>query len=197
MMERSCGRVSRVGLHVTPLWVVAAVAALMFVSAAIAQDRSFSEYSVKAAFLYILPDFVVWPNSPPHQSTLTLCVLGDDPFGASLGFFEGKRIKNRTLRIVQLSGEASLPDCEILFISKSVTDQTRRILGPIAGSPVLTVGEARGFTRNGGVVALLLVGDQVQLEINVSAARAAGLSISSKLLKMAHVVDFPSVQEPR
>lgn len=197
MMERSCGRVSRVGLHVTPLWVVAAVAALMFVSAAIAQDRSFSEYSVKAAFLYILPDFVVWPNSPPHQSTLTLCVLGDDPFGASLGFFEGKRIKNRTLRIVQLSGEASLHDCEILFISKSAADQTRRILAPIARSPVLTVGEAREFTRNGGVVALLLVGDQVQLEINVSAARAAGLSISSKLLKMAHVVDFPSVQEPR
>ena len=176
---------------------MATIAALTFASAAIAQDRSFSEYGVKAAFLFNLPDFVIWPDSPQDPSTLTLCVVGEDPFGAALSFFEGKRVKGRTLRIVRLSAEAPLPRCEILFICKSVTDQTRRILEPIANSPVLTVSDGREFTRNGGVVALLVVGDQVQLEINVSAASAAGLSISSKLLEIARVVDFRPVQVPR
>ena len=170
----------------------AAIAAFFCAADATAQDEAFSEYSVKAAFLYNLPDFVHWPEPSPAEpeAPITLCLVGEDPFGTSLDFFKGRRVKNRPFRVVQLSARTRPVGCEILFISESAAGETRRILGSIAKTPVLTVGDVRGFTRDGGVVALLVVEGQVRLEINLSAANAAGLSISSKLLRMARVVNF-------
>jgi hypothetical protein len=176
--------------------VFVVLAGLLYTANATAQAESFSEYGVKAAFLYSLPSFVDWPEPVPAEpeAPITVCVIGEDPFGASLDFFEGKPVKGRPLHIVKLAAQARPVGCAILFISKSAAGDTRRILASIAKTPVLTVGDVRGFTREGGVVALLAAKGQVHLEINLMAAQAAGLSISSKLLRMAHVVNFPLAQ---
>jgi hypothetical protein len=175
-------------------FAVAVVAAVgLCASGAAAEDPRFSEYALKAAFLYNLLDFVDWPEGAlaEHDATLTLCVSGEDPFGSALDFFEGKPVKQRSLRIRRIAGSGSLSGCAMVFVSESQADDARRILKPISRSPVLTVADVRGFTRRGGMVALLLVGDQVRIEINVLAARSAGLSISSKLLRLSRVVEYP------
>ncbi len=158
-----------------------------------AQEAEFSEYGVKAAFLYNLPDFVEWPAaaSPQSAEPMTLCVIGKDPFGSTLKYFEGKLVKRRPVHIVNLTSKSPTEGCELIFIAHSERKVTRQILAPLTNSPILTVGEDRKFTRNGGIVALLVVKDQIRLEINLAAARAAGLSISSNLLRMAHVIEYP------
>jgi hypothetical protein len=60
-----------------------------------------------------------------------------------------------------------------------------QLLQQLRGWPVLTVSDAEGFTSQGGVIGLLLEDDRVRFEIGVAAAQAAGLQISSKLLRLS------------
>jgi YfiR/HmsC-like len=53
---------------------------------------------------------------------------------------------------------------------------------------ILTVSDADGFTQRGGIVRFVTQNDHVKLRINVEAAKAAGLTISSKLLRVADTV---------
>jgi hypothetical protein len=53
---------------------------------------------------------------------------------------------------------------------------------------VLTVGETDGFTDAGGIANLEFTKDRIQMSINVEAAAAARLQISSKLLRLARIV---------
>ncbi len=54
--------------------------------------------------------------------------------------------------------------------------------------PILTVGEHEQFARNGGIINFVLKNDNVRLEIDLAAAKKAGVTISSRLLAVADVV---------
>jgi hypothetical protein len=53
---------------------------------------------------------------------------------------------------------------------------------------VLVVGESEGFARAGGVIGFTVEGGTVGFEVNRAAAERAGLTISSRLLKLSRVV---------
>ena len=55
----------------------------------------------------------------------------------------------------------------------------------LTGFPVLTVADFDAFARRGGAIELKMVRDRVRFDINASAASAAGLHVSSKLLALA------------
>jgi hypothetical protein len=50
---------------------------------------------------------------------------------------------------------------------------------------VLTVADRPGFLEEGGVIELKLSGGRVRFDINLAAAREAGLRLSSQLLQLA------------
>ena len=52
----------------------------------------------------------------------------------------------------------------------------------------MSVGEVDGFAEQGGMVNLLIPEKTVKIEINQSVVEQAHLQISSKLLKLAHLV---------
>ena len=76
------------------------------------------EYAVKAAYLVKFAPFIDWPQSAFSSPTapLTICVVGNDPFGADLDrAASGQRDGDRPLvvrRMVSLDPETS---CQILF----------------------------------------------------------------------------------
>jgi transcription-repair coupling factor (superfamily II helicase) len=76
----------------------------------------------------------------------------------------------------------------MLFISRSETDRLEQILASFVGKPVLTVSDVEGFARRGGMIDLATVSGKIQLRINLEAAKAARLTMSSKLLRPAKVV---------
>ena len=131
------------------------------------------EYDLKAGYIAKFPDFVKWPAP---SSPLTVGVLGDDPFGAALaGLMKVKRSKS----VEDLKG------CQIIFISKSERANLPGILAALAGINVLTVGDADGFARQGGVLGFVMVDGKVRFEINTGAAKRAGIKIDSGLLRLA------------
>ena len=150
-----------------------------------------SEYEVKAAFLYNFTKFVEWP--PPAfaegNGALRLCVLGDDPFGRSLNAAvgEGEEVEGHKLIVMRADTLARAGGCQVLFVSRSERERLPQILAPLKSSPVLTVGDTKGFLDQGGIVNFILEGSKVRFEINPAAAEQAGLKISSKLLRLARI----------
>jgi len=54
--------------------------------------------------------------------------------------------------------------------------------------PILTVGEADQFAKNGGAIGFCTEDNKIRFEVNLDAAGKAGLRISAKLLALAKTV---------
>lgn len=151
-----------------------------------------SEYDVKAVFIFNFVQFVDWPPDAfaDAEAPLVICVLGTDPFGATLDdIVRNERIEGRAL-IVRRHQQPSpqLTDCHILFVDRSMRDALPQVLTRLDGQPILTVGDFPGFARDGGMIRFVTADQKIRLHINLDAARAKQLSISSKLLRPAHVL---------
>ena len=145
-----------------------------------------SEYDIKAAFLYNFTKFVDWPAAAfPDPNTLKVCVLGDDPFGGSPQTVAGEQVASHKLIVVHTGTLAKPIGCQVLFISRSERDRLSQILAAVKGSPVLTVGDTKGFVDQGVIIDFTLEGSKVRFEINTDSADRAGIRISSKLLQLA------------
>jgi uncharacterized protein DUF4154 len=150
-----------------------------------AQDRV-SEYHVKAGFLFHFAELVEWPAGAAGGTQFTICVLGDDPFQGELeSTLGGKAIASRPIRIVHLDHPQDAQTCQVLFISDSEDSRLPKIFKDLGKSAVMTVGETDDFVERGGMIRFTTEQDKVRFEINLKAADASGLKISSRLLLLA------------
>jgi hypothetical protein len=165
---------------------------LGLVLACTASSQTGSEYQVKAAFLYNFARFVEWPapTFKTDMDPLRICVLGLDPFGGALSETVGaKTVLGRPFTVTGISETSQAAACQILFISASEKKRYRAIFADLRTSAILTVGETDGFANQGGIVNFKLENGRVRFEVNVEAAGLAKLRISSKVLKLAQIVD--------
>jgi len=155
--------------------------------AASPQAARYSEYLVKAAFIYNFARFTEWPSGTyAHPSApLMICVLGKDPFGQMLDSIAGKRINGRPVAISRLVGVEKAGQCQVLFIGESEEERVPGIVDYLAGRPVLTVCDAPGCTRFKGMIHLKVVSQKIRFAIDTDCADTAGLKFSSKLLALA------------
>lgn len=166
------------------------LSATMVLPAAQGADKNSQEYAIKAAFLYNFAKFVEWPEEAfsDGQEVMTICVLGQDPFGSALESMKGKTIKGRKVRIWRSKRICDLKVCHILYISRSKEKDLARILAELRGSNVLTVGDMENFAGRGGIINFITVENKLRFEINIDAAQQSGLKVSSNLLKVAKKV---------
>jgi hypothetical protein len=150
-----------------------------------------SEYLLKAAFIYNIAKFVEWPpgSFETEKAPLVLCILGKDPFGYALTTIDGKMVQGRTLTVKHVDRIEELRTCHILFISSSERNKLPQEVQSLKDANVLTVGDMPNFAQNGGIINLITLDNKIHMEINVAAAEKAKLQISSKLLKLARVVN--------
>ena len=150
-----------------------------------------TEYQVKAAFLYNFAKFVEWPDkaSPKRSHTIIIGVLGESSTSEALEPFMDRQVKSYKTVVKHFKKPRDLTFCHILFISASEEPRLEGILKTLRGSNILTVGEVKGFSQLGGIINFIIVENKVRFEINVKAAEEAGLNMSSKLLKLARIVE--------
>ena len=168
-------------------------AALCSTRAACAEDRKPTEYDVKAAYIYNFAKFVEWSKgkSPEPLGTITVCVVGSDPFGPTLAAIEGKTVEGKKIRTRRDPAVQNVKGCEVLFISGSEEERLDRVLEAVKGLTVLTIGDTKGFAQRGVMINFYMENRNVRFEINPKAAERAGLKISSNLLKIAKIVGEP------
>jgi hypothetical protein len=146
------------------------------------------ELAIKATYLYKFGPFVDWPaaafDSP--TSTVNICVVGVDPFGAVLDqAVTGQRLAQHPIAVRRLLGPE--PHCHIAFIAG--TDAfVAQALDALRGTPVLTVTDVAPGNASHGIVNFVIDGNHVRFDIDADAAARNGISISSKLLSLARSV---------
>lgn len=151
------------------------------------------EYQVKAVFLFNFTQFVEWPEGafPVPDAPLVIGIMGDDPFGPFLeDAIRDEKAGNHPLQIRRFQrGEQA--DCHVLYLSRSEANRLGPLLDALASKPILTVSDADNVTRRGAMIRFLNENNRVRLRINPDAAKRAGLTISSKLLRSAEIVKDP------
>ena len=149
------------------------------------------EFQVKAVFLYNFAQFVEWPANAftAPDSPLVIGVLGLDPFGVFLDeTVRNEKVNGRPLVVERYRSASEIGSCHILFISGSEGPRASQVAAALKGRSVLTVCDWEGFVRHGAMVRFAMERSRVRLKINLDAARAEGLNISSKLLRSAEMV---------
>ena len=163
-----------------PAWCLG-LAFIAFAPAAVSNDLP--EYRLKAAFLYNFALFTEWPaNTGP---TLNLCVYGRDPFGEEIDALQGKLVGDRRIVVQRVKSPEGLTVCQIVFIASPSSDGISRLLSNVRGATVLTIADVPGAAKQGVALNMNVVNNKITFEANLTAARAANLKLSSKLLSLA------------
>jgi hypothetical protein len=171
---------------------------ILFYSTVLAPQRGFcgeeppvTEYQVKAVRLLNFAKYVEWParTFAETNSPIVVGLIGDNKFGDDLKqVMEGRGVGGRKIEVTAVTGEKDWDKCQILFFSASEAGRQAEVLSRLKSLPILTVGETEQFTQDGGVINFTKKDGKVRFEIDLKAARSAGLGISSKLLSLADTV---------
>jgi len=156
-----------------------------------AQGPAANETVWKANFLAKSAAFIEWPvDSPMHNAnSFRWCVYGTFSFGTTLAeltrdlTFEGKRSEVKWIR-----KDTELSGCQIIFVTRSEAKNYAKVLDAARAGRALTVGETADFLDAGGMVALFTDGKAPTFEVNLDAADAAKLKLSSRMLALARRV---------
>jgi hypothetical protein len=172
--------------------VVLVLAALEALQAGGQQKEPVPEYDFKAVCLYNFGTFNEWPAAafPDPKAPFVVGVIGKDPFGAALDdVFRGMTVQGRPSSIKRSAEIEPLKDAHILFVPASEKARFKEILAAFRGKPTLVVGEAEGFAKKGGTLNLFIDGKKPGFEANPKAAKRSGIGLSSKVLRLAKIVE--------
>jgi len=170
--------------------------------------KTATEYQIKAVYLYNYLLFVHWPlpdandlvkNAQTKDKTITIGILGKDPFGDSFSEVQGKLIKPKNKRLLvkkfgDYNAKLKFEKCQLLFICYSEKDNLKNILEHIKGLPILTVSDIDDFLENGGMIKLVKYKNKIRWEINHTQAKKVRLKLNSQLLRNAtKVIEVPKI----
>jgi hypothetical protein len=151
-----------------------------------------NEYQVKAVFLFNFARFVDWPalTFVDSNAPFTLCIYGEDPFGGDLdAVVRGEAVAGRPIAVRRLRQQRDFRPCQILYIARNAEGELDQILADLDHRGTLTVSDIDGATKRGVMIRMMTMRGKIRLSVNVEAARAARLTISSNLLRSAEIVD--------
>jgi hypothetical protein len=122
---------------------------------------------------------------PRGSDPFVLCVIGEDPFGATLDqAARSQSVDGRRIVVRRLDSAADADGCQIAFVDGSPGQPTGQLLAALGRKPVLTVTDA-GNGGQRGLVHFTVASGRVRFFIDQAGAERRGLTISSRLLALA------------
>ena len=146
-----------------------------------------TEPALKAAFIYNFAKFTDWPQKVlPATAAFVMCVLGDPAVSDALTrTVSGRELVGHRISVSQVSAADPLTSCHILYLGGVSGADATRIVTPLRDVPVLTISDADGFARRGGMTEFFVEDGKMRFCINIESARRPRLQLSSKLLALA------------
>jgi len=150
------------------------------------------EYAVKAAFILNFILLTDWPGDLPAAGgdTVDACVVGFKKLPEAIKALDGRKVRERTLRIISNYSGVSHTPCQVIFYGADTdTDTLVRSLTAIRGQPVLTIGDNSRVTRLGGAIHFYKDKDRLRFAINPAVVLEQGLKMSSRVLQIATLIN--------
>lgn len=150
-----------------------------------------TEAQVKAVFVFNFSHFVAWPAdsfASPAEPFVIGVLGGDEVAGQLEEAVSGEQMEGHPLVVRRLGSAEEARDCRIVYIDRARGGELERLLARLPNRATLTVSDLEGSAQRGVMIQLAREGSRIRLLINDEAARSAGLSISSNLLRPARIV---------
>lgn len=150
-----------------------------------------SEEDVKAAFLFNFARYVEWPDAAfaNESAPIRLCLLTNGGFHDVLArTVSGRSVGRRPVEVQTIGALDAAEGCQLLFLGQGSSLAGSEVAAKLGARPVFTISDQAGFAAADGIANFILVDKKIRFEINPSAARRAGLKISSSLLRLAKLV---------
>lgn len=141
---------------------------------------------IKASFIYNFAKLVSWPDKKSNGS-FTIGILGDsDLYRQIVEKYQGKKIGNQEIEILQLVSADQLPDLHMLFISRHSKDVTQHISAKLNKKNTMIITEDAKGLAHGATLNFTVIDNQQKFEISEPNAAAQGLTIGMTLKSLAH-----------
>lgn len=153
---------------------------------------SATEAEIRSAILFNFVRFVEWPDEAyQDEDTISIAIVGDPGIARILKKAEGRRIGERSLRIIEVvvteDGE-KLKNAQLVYFGTSFLYEHFK---SELKFPVLTVGEDDLFMTEGAMIALTRDGTRVRFDINLKMLDERGIKVRSQMLRLARKVVEP------
>ena len=158
----------------------------MTVSAPTASAQPDQEQKVTAAILYNLARFSDWPvdRFENKGDQFVICALADPDMTRALTMLESKDIKGRAIKIHAISENDEITrKCHVVFQADS--DASQLDYKALAKLNILSVGNSKAYLENGGGMAIHRRSNTLGFSISKTNMQMAGITPSSKILKLA------------
>ncbi len=153
---------------------------------------------LEAAYLINFARYTDWPQTgfPTAESPLVILVHADTAVVKAMSEIVdraapivGRKVKLRGTRPQSNPSPARMAQmvagCHVLFIDAPQAASLGQLLQAASAHSVLTVSNLPGFAEAGGMFELVRSGTRVVFDANPESIRAAGLGVSSRVLKLA------------
>lgn len=144
-----------------------------------------SDAEARSSIIYNFVRFSSWSDDRfvTPASPVVLCVRPEHALARHLLAFDGRPAAGRTLRVRQTATFDR--SCHAALVGPA--DANAATLSSLTHAGVLTIGDTPGFISH-GAIGMITIGRQIRFEISNRNARHAGVTLSSRLLRLAVAV---------
>jgi len=155
----------------------------------LAQALPTDRASLETAIVYNILLFVQWPgeDAMPADAPLVLCVDSSSALYASATQLNGRSLRRMKLAVQPAESPASR--CKAIYVDTDTSLKVASGSGPsVARDSLLIISGSRFAMQDLPTVQLIESGGRLAFDISQKRARQAGLTVSSKLLRLARKV---------
>ncbi len=144
------------------------------------------ESQLKAIYLFHFAELTRWPERHQLDKHFRICLLGETPLSPYLDELREESVNQQTVLIVPIKRLENTQHCRIIYIEDNELFHEPDL---DALSETLVVGTQPAFIEKGGSISFNVQNNKIKLLVNLSKIRQSNLDISSKLLRIADVIE--------
>lgn len=153
-------------------------------------------YRLKAVYLEKFSLFVNWPDESNITDTdkdFVITVIGKNPFNGELkNLYEKEKAKilKKNVKLSFINRVEEIEATHILFVTESASNLFEQIYNKVKEKPILLIADKQGYAQKGAHISFYVT-DQGKLHFEINRERAVNskIGISSRLLKIAKIVE--------
>lgn len=150
-------------------------------------NETINQRDIRAALIYNFAQYTAW--SEQNEQFFNICIFEHDEENINVNILNTKKIKNKPIRVEIITSYNALDSCKVLYIENTSLLKENNQEEIIRKHNVLTIAEIKPSSlSNQGIIQIWLEKKRYQFSINNEAAKQLGLTISSKLLRLANKV---------
>ena len=166
--------------HCGPTALLRLLVALSLVASSGGRANAADGLSTSAEYIVGFVRYIHW-KTEDSADTWRICIVGAIPTEQDRAY-SGEIVRGKRFVLRRIAATDAIDGCHVLDMTATDAATSQALLARLRHSPVLSVGSGSEFCSDGGQLCLHLQDKDQKFEVNLSAVRDAGLSVSSRLL---------------